>query len=621
MQSRQPKYGIDRNSSLSEETSSWDAHAPVKKQRHVVSNNSRSRQNSLSIAAGVRKLNHKEHILIQRKKINDEIQLKNVASASLPLGAPGDSLRNDQNPTSYTFSCRGDEDSVISDPNTGVLVLKSSINIDFNPSDTILKDRHVGMEYVSITNFTNWYKSRDSDQCGFWTSGVLIGKSLELQKNSSGNFNSIWEISEDPEKNKQAEIYLSRDVADALRNTLIGAVVDITNPDLTQDPLTGDVRVLITRTEQVLYIAHAKNFGFCKAVTKNGKKCTSIVKAWKCSFCIKHDSESSWFPKVPKGIGTDLIQPPPRKLPVSGKALDLNPASTSHLTDIERTMLLEMHKNTTKNAIQMRKADASLCSNTLPSSLTLKKIANNPTTGSRNLLKFLVNQNSLNSESENISKKSRERFGRVQPVMSESRLKEIQKTLDFPNEVIGPVHGSLNTLPTKRLINTESRTATETYSTSIYEKPYVEPQMVSLIVDSIKFSNTMRKHFKTCNKYFINQPEAYSKFLKVKAVADNFADLVANASYYVGIHTRFTATEARESLSPIQVKYELIDFVTEASIMSEVMQQYFKLLVNPVKALENERTLVKDIASLKDHVQAALIAKIGTTRLKKVFKL
>ncbi|CAL8072045.1 unnamed protein product [Orchesella dallaii] len=183
----------------------------------------------------------------------------------------------------------------IIDPYSRIRIVKSTISIFFDETVTaeaVLKERNIGMEFVSLQTFSFWYRGKGKDCKMFWISGVLTKKTAGVRKSAKGNDYSIWELNDLKDLDKKYSVFLfgSSSSASSLTAMPVGSLIDITAPAVMQDASSGAIKFSINNAGQVRFIATANDFGYCKSKKKDGNNCSNVVNTWECSFCVHHAS-------------------------------------------------------------------------------------------------------------------------------------------------------------------------------------------------------------------------------------------------------------------------------------------------------------------------------------------
>ncbi|ODN02781.1 Protein MCM10 [Orchesella cincta] len=196
---------------------------------------------------------------------------------------------------------------VMVDPFSRVRIVKSTISIFYDETvsaEAVLKERNIGMEFVSLQTFSSWYRGKGKDCKNFWVSGVLTKKTAGVRKSAKGNDYSIWELNDLKDLDKKYTVFLfgSSSGSSTLTGLPAGSLIDITTPSVMQDASSGTIKFSINNATQVRFIASANDFGYCQSKKKDGNKCTNVVNTWECSFCVHH--ASSELKKLNFGSGS-----------------------------------------------------------------------------------------------------------------------------------------------------------------------------------------------------------------------------------------------------------------------------------------------------------------------------
>jgi len=161
--------------------------------------------------------------------------------------------------------------------------------------ESVLKDRNMGLQYVSLMSMNLWYRTKrgDNSEKNIWTSGVLARKQGS-RKSAKGNEYLIWEINDLKELEKSWTVYLFSGAAtsSSLSGIPIGSLIDLTSPSIMADGKSnsGALKLSVNSCNQVRVIGTAKDFGYCRSKRKDGKDCTSVVNTWECDVCVYHAS-------------------------------------------------------------------------------------------------------------------------------------------------------------------------------------------------------------------------------------------------------------------------------------------------------------------------------------------
>lgn len=178
--------------------------------------------------------------------------------------------------------------STIIDTYSQVRVKKSSVTIQFKESKSVeagLKDRNVGMQYISLGSFPIWYKTKVKHETKFWVSGVVVDKTSKIVDE---NQNFILNICDLRDLDRTYGVILQDNAIEAFSVTPVGVLVDVITPNVMQGEVSGIINFLVTNASQVSHVAEAKDFGNCKHKGENGTNCLAVVNTRDCSFCTYH---------------------------------------------------------------------------------------------------------------------------------------------------------------------------------------------------------------------------------------------------------------------------------------------------------------------------------------------
>ena len=214
-----------------------------------------------------------------------------------PLTPPPSSsakpLTNSAAPHRLLNGSSNSSDTVI-DPHSRISLFRNSINLYTDSSTTVeavLKDRNMGIPFVNLMSFTNWYRTSGKDQKKFWTSGVVTKKLSSTRTSGKGNEYTIWELSDLKDLTTSWSLFLFGGAASSpsLLAVPVGGFVDLVGPSV-MDSKDGPLKFSVAKGDQIRHVGTGRYFGFCQGKRKDGKNCTAVVNIQECGFCIHHAS-------------------------------------------------------------------------------------------------------------------------------------------------------------------------------------------------------------------------------------------------------------------------------------------------------------------------------------------
>jgi minichromosome maintenance protein 10 len=193
-----------------------------------------------------------------------------------------------------------DTNQYVIDHFSRIRLYRTSIALYFDDSmspESVLKERNLGLQYVSLMSLNLWFRTKKGDEKNIWTSGVLVRKQPGMRKSAKGNEYAIWEVNDLKEVEKCWSLFLFSGAASssALMALSIGSVIDITSPSIMDGSSgsssnSGTLKLSVNNANQIRLIGTAKDFGYCRSKRKDGKDCTAVVNTWECNVCVHHAS-------------------------------------------------------------------------------------------------------------------------------------------------------------------------------------------------------------------------------------------------------------------------------------------------------------------------------------------
>ncbi|OXA58463.1 protein MCM10 homolog [Folsomia candida] len=221
-----------------------------------------------------------------------------------------------------------DTSQLIIDHFSRIRLFKTSISLYLEEGmtqESVLRERNFGLQYVSLLNFTFWYRTKGAETKNFWTSGVLVRKQPGVRKSAKGNEYSLWEVNDLKQLDKSWTLFLfsSAVSAPSLADIRVGSLIDITTPSVMDSNKGGPIKFSINNSNQVRLVGSAKDFGFCQSKRKDGKDCTAVVNTWECCTCIHH--ATSELKKMKSGASSKKRERKPGVSFAQGTAFDHPP--------------------------------------------------------------------------------------------------------------------------------------------------------------------------------------------------------------------------------------------------------------------------------------------------------
>ncbi|PNF21164.1 hypothetical protein B7P43_G05124, partial [Cryptotermes secundus] len=202
-------------------------------------------------------------------------------------------------PTSSASSWKKGRTSTVSSALHTEKLLQSSLDVCsdsmfgirmINPcvSSSLLKEKMQSREAVPLARLKS-HVTRGKMSTDWVVAGVVIQKSC-MKTSQKGTQYYIWKLSDLKENLRTFSLFLFRAAAKELWKTNEGTVIAVLNPDILENrPNSGDEAVLsVDNAQRILILGTSKDLGVCKAMKKNGDRCTMFVNKSKCEFCVYH---------------------------------------------------------------------------------------------------------------------------------------------------------------------------------------------------------------------------------------------------------------------------------------------------------------------------------------------
>ncbi|KAI1303147.1 Protein MCM10 -like protein [Halotydeus destructor] len=180
----------------------------------------------------------------------------------------------------------------IEDPLSGIRVINPLV------SSLELKNRMSGKKFIRLSQVKRHIKPKQNDIDGDWvTVGVVTSKSTQNSK-TSGKVFSILKLSDLLDVTKYVSMFLFGESHSAHWKITVGTVVGLMNPEIMPPKKDGNGKFKTNANElasftldnsfKLLVIGDSKDMGRCKAVTKAGEICNSLVNLSVSRFCEFH---------------------------------------------------------------------------------------------------------------------------------------------------------------------------------------------------------------------------------------------------------------------------------------------------------------------------------------------
>ncbi|KAH8334290.1 hypothetical protein KR059_008614 [Drosophila kikkawai] len=172
--------------------------------------------------------------------------------------------------------------AVYTDPVFGLRMINPLI------SSSLLQERMAGRKSVPFAGVA--FHIERGDLAKDWViAGALVSKS-PVKNTKKGDAFSTWKLSDLRGEIKTISIFLFREAHKSLWKTAEGMCLAVLNPTVFERKAgSSDVACLsIDTSQKVMILGQSKDLGTCRATKKNGDKCTSVVNATDCDFCVFH---------------------------------------------------------------------------------------------------------------------------------------------------------------------------------------------------------------------------------------------------------------------------------------------------------------------------------------------
>ncbi|XP_011193575.1 protein MCM10 homolog isoform X2 [Zeugodacus cucurbitae] len=231
------------------------------------------------------------------KDVNNAIQL---VKHTTNISNEKDGINKITNGCKYKEAILNEYDNkqVYTDPIFGLRIINPQI------SSVLLTERMAGRKLVKFDELPRHLEVKTASD---WViAGVLLTKEVKCSSKNSSRF-TIWKLSDLQGNMKAITIFLFQNAHNELWKTSAGTCVAILNPSfIEKKSYTQDIANLsIESAKKVLILGKSKDFGVCKAKTKNGNLCTNFINLQESDFCVFHIQKE--FKKVARPFAKEKI--------------------------------------------------------------------------------------------------------------------------------------------------------------------------------------------------------------------------------------------------------------------------------------------------------------------------
>ncbi|EDW80259.1 uncharacterized protein Dwil_GK21055 [Drosophila willistoni] len=184
--------------------------------------------------------------------------------------------------SSPIFSNSPISSAVYTDPVFGLRMINPLI------SSSLLQERMSGRKAVQFSGVA--YHIERGDLAKDWViAGALVSKQ-PVRSTKKGDPYSTWRLSDLRGEVKTVSLFLFKEAHKTLWKTAEGMCLAVLNPTIFERRSgSSDVACLsIDSSQKVMILGQSKDLGTCRAVKKNGDKCTAVVNLTDCDYCVFH---------------------------------------------------------------------------------------------------------------------------------------------------------------------------------------------------------------------------------------------------------------------------------------------------------------------------------------------